>query len=327
MSIAATANAYDGPLSFLIHLSCRFNREGDLLITCGKDSIVNLWWVDNGERAGTFDGHNGAVWTVHVNHDSTRLLTGSGDASAGLWDMQTGEELYRFKFNEPCRAVRFSVGEQLAAMSTDPFMQSVSAIRLIRIADDPDEQTSEEIRTMTGPRGRITRLHWTDANRTLLSSSEDGCIRRWDVETGKVLEENQLHDKVIQDMQMSVDGTHFVTASADRSAKLVDTQTLEVLKIYKSQVPVNSAAISPIFDHILIGGGQEAAAVTTTANQAGHFEARFFHKIFEEEFANVRGHFGPINAVAFSPDGTSFASGGEEGYVRLHHLDADYFTG
>lgn len=31
-------------------------------------------------------------------------------------------------------------------------------------------------------------------------------------------------------------------------------------------------------------------------------------------------------AVAFSPDGTSFVTGAEEGNVRLHHFDADYFT-
>lgn len=288
---------------------------------------MNLWWADNGERAGTFNGHNGAVWTTHTDYESTRLLTGSGDSTAGLWDLETGEELFRFKFNEPCRAVRFAVGDRLAAVSTDPFMQSISAIRIFNIAENIEEQTDEQIRTMTGPRGRITRLHWTDCNRTLISSSEDGCVRRWDVETGKMLQEEQIHEKNIQDVQMSSDGTHFVTASSDRTAKLVDTQTLQTLKTYKSQVPVNSAAISPIFDHVLIGGGQEAASVTTTANRAGHFEARFFNKIFEDEFANVRGHFGPINAVAFSPDGTTFASGGEEGYVRLHHLDADYFTG
>lgn len=49
-------------------------------------------------------------------------------------------------------------------------------------------------------------------------------VRRWDVETGKVLAEAQLHEKQVMDMQMSVDGTHFITASADRTAKLVDTQ-------------------------------------------------------------------------------------------------------
>ena len=241
--------------------------------------------------------------------------------------MTNGDELFKFQFNEPTRAVKFSIGERQAALSTDPFMNSVSAIRIVNLAEDIEDQSDEVVRSLTGPRGRITRLHWTDLNRNLLSASEDGFVRRWDVETGKLLHEVQLHEKTIQDMQMSQDGTHFVTASVDRTAKLVDTNSFEVLKTYSSQVPVNSAAISPIFDHVLIGGGQDAASVTTTAGRAGHFEARFFQKIYEDEFANVRGHFGPINAVAFSPDGTTFASGGEEGYVRLHQLDADYFTG
>jgi hypothetical protein len=72
---------------------------------------------------------------------------------------------------------------------------------------------------------------------------------------------------------------------------------------------------------------QDAAAVTMTAAKAGYFEARFFHKVFCEEFANARGHFSPINSVAFSPDGTSFVTGAEEGNVRLHHFDADYVSG
>ena len=138
--------------------------------------------------------------------------------------MQDGRELFRFGFNEPARAARFSVGERLAAISTDPFMNSVSAIRLFDIAADPEEQTANEVLNLTGPRGRITRLHWTDNNRMLLSSSEDGMVRRWDVEAGKCVAEAQLHDKQISDMQMSVDGTHFITASTDRTSKLVDSQ-------------------------------------------------------------------------------------------------------
>ncbi len=37
------------------------------------------------------------------------------------------------------------------------------------------------------------------------------------------------------------------------------------------------------------------------------------------------GHFGPVNALTFSPDGKGFASGGEDGYVRLHHFDQSYY--
>ncbi|GKD04071.1 eukaryotic translation initiation factor 3 subunit I-like protein, partial [Tanacetum coccineum] len=47
--------------------------------------------------------------------------------------------------------------------------------------------------------------------------------------------------------------------------------------------------------------------------------------ILQEEIGGVKGHFGPINALAFNPDGRSFSSGGEDGYVRLHHFDPDYF--
>ena len=87
---------------------------------------------------------------------------------------------------------------------------------------------------------------------------------------------------------------------------------------------MNSAAISPLYDHVVIGGGQEAMEVTTTSSEAGKFESRFFHLVFEEEFARIKGHFGPIQSLAFHPDGKSYASGGEDGYVRVQTFDESY---
>lgn len=52
----------------------------------------------------------------------------------------------------------------------------------VDIAADPAEQSDEVVRFITGPRGRISRLEWLDDNRVLLSASEDGFVRRWDVE-------------------------------------------------------------------------------------------------------------------------------------------------
>jgi WD40 repeat protein len=41
-----------------------FNAEGDLLFSASKDKIVNAWYTSNGERVGTYNGHNGSVWSV-----------------------------------------------------------------------------------------------------------------------------------------------------------------------------------------------------------------------------------------------------------------------
>ena len=67
-------------------------------------------------------------------------------------------------------------------------------------------------------------------------------------------------------------------------------------------------------------------SVTTTAGRQGRFETQFFHLAYEEEFGRVKGHFGPINTLCMSPTGRSFASGGEEGFMRINHLPENYFT-
>ena len=45
----------------------KYNQEGDLLFSCSKDLVINVWFSDNGERLGTYDGHNGTVWTLDVD--------------------------------------------------------------------------------------------------------------------------------------------------------------------------------------------------------------------------------------------------------------------
>lgn len=87
---------------------------------------------------------------------------------------------------------------------------------------------------------------------------------------------------------------------------------------------MNSAAISPSRDHIILGGGEEALFVTQTAATSGQFEAKLYHMVYEEEFARFKGHFGPINSIAFNNTGTIVVSGSEDGYVRIQELDKEY---
>ena len=56
-------------------------------------------------------------------------------------------------------------------------------------------------------------------------------------------------------------------ANSRVTLQLYDARTLKLLKTYKSDRPLNAAAVSPIYNHVVVGGGQEAKDVTTTANR------------------------------------------------------------
>ena len=134
----------------------------------------------------------------------------------------------------------------------------------------------------------------------------------------------QAHDGAVTALSFNAEKSLLVSASKDRTVKLWDARSWELLRTYQADAPMNGAAISPLREHVLAGGGQEAMGVTTSGADEGKFESRVFHMVFGQELARVKGHFGPINSLAFCPDGRSYATGGEDGYVRLHPLDEAY---
>lgn len=202
-----------------------------------------------------------------------------------------------------------------------------------------------------GKRVNPTAIHWTSLNEDLLVAFDNGQIRLYDPESGDIKEEFTAHEKKINRLRFNRQKTLFITSSADFTSKLYDAVNFKHLKTYRTDRPVNDAVISETKDHILLGGGQEAMSVTTTSGKVGKFETRFFHLVYEEEFGCVKGHFGPINArtctislflgfrlsfpfltffsmwsptVDINPNGRNYASGAEDGYVRLHQFDQDY---
>ena len=53
---------------------------------------------------------------------------------------------------------------------------------------------------------------------------------------------------------------------------------------------------------------------------------KLFNIIYNDVLATIKGHFGTVHSVAFHPDGHSFASGAEDGYVHYHRMLPEYFT-
>ena len=70
------------------------------------------------------------------------------------------------------------------------------------------------------------------------------------IQTGEKMKEVKPHGDKINDLQKSNDEMMFITASRDNYSRLFDTETMQTLKEYKTERPVNSASMSPIRDQV-----------------------------------------------------------------------------
>lgn len=311
----------------------RYNRDGDLLFSSAKDHYPNVWYSINGERLGTFgnkldrDGnsHSGAVWCLDVDWQTKNMVSGAADNSIRLWDVCTGRMLNRIDTKSAVRTCQFAFSGNLVAFSTDKQMGHPCIINVVDVRDFNTDKPVMQLPIPTaGP--KVTSMVWGNLDEQVVTGHDNGDIVQWDIKTQAKVKIVSDHAKSVSDLQLNHDRTMLISASKDTTSKLFDLDTLDCLKTYKTERPVNSASISPKFDHVVLGGGQEAMDVTTTSTRIGKFDARFFHLIFEEEFGRVKGHFGPINTVQFQPDGLGYASGGEDGYIRLQTFDPTYFN-
>lgn len=123
----------------------------------------------------------------------------------------------------------------------------------------------------------------------ILLTLADGTVLIIDPEDKNGAEfEEKIHTAQINRISFNKEKTLLFTASADCLAKMVDLETLRVLKTYTTDRPVNSIVAHPTKDHVLLGGGQDAMSVTTTAGRVGKFECRFFEAVYNYEFGRVK---------------------------------------
>jgi len=301
----------------------KYNREGDLIFTTSKHPSFAVWYTENGERLGTYEGHTGAVWTVDVDRHTERIITGSGDNACKLWSASAGKCISTWQHKAPVRSVCFDgLLDKRIVTVTDQVLGFKPTILIW----DTMQNTSKPVMEITGKNdAKILQALWCPLKEHILTANEDGTIRVFDIKTGEQTHQISDHTKSVMHISMSRDSFFFITASKDGTSRLYDAKSFKLLKTYTTGRPINAADMSPIKEEVLVGGGQSAESVTTTRVDNTQFKVRFFHMIYEEELGSLQGHFGPVNVLSYSPDGTGFASGGEDGYVRLHHFDPQYF--
>ncbi len=92
--------------------------EGDVsyLLSCSKDGNILLRNGQTGDWVGTFKGHKGAIYTARSNEPFDRIISGSADFTANVWDTQTGQVIHQFYHGHVVRGL--SWGNQNGCFAT-----------------------------------------------------------------------------------------------------------------------------------------------------------------------------------------------------------------
>jgi len=245
---------------------------------------------ETGDWIGTFVGHKGAVWSAHLNSPALQAVTGSADYTAKVWNALTGDELHSFQHTRIVKSVHFS--------PDDKRILTGGQDKILRIFDL--DKTDAEPISLEGHSQSIKVALWLPDGNLLISGGGDG-LRLWDIRTkGQVQELNGKSS--ITSIEVSLDGKHITTTSG-KDVTFWDSKSFVVDKSYSLGIDLNSASLSPDGSTFVTGGID--------------FWARVYEFSSAKELEVLKGHHGPIHCIRFTPDGGMFASGSEDGTIRL----------
>ena len=199
----------------------KYNREGDLLFSSSKDKTPNVWFSLNGERLGTYNGHNGAVWCIDIDWQTINFMSGSADATCKIWDARTAQVKHNFQCANAVRSCGFSYSGNLVMYTTDSTLKENCYI-IVRDLRTPDEAIKQF--DITGMKyAKITSSIWGTLEDTIITGHEGGEVMMWDMrkKTNESLMRIRPHNKQVMDLQKDRESTCFISASKDFTAKVV----------------------------------------------------------------------------------------------------------
>ena len=114
------------------------------------------------------------------------------------------------------------------------------------------------------------------------------------------------HQGEVNSASFSPDGTHVVTASSDKTARVWDLRGEQptFIALEGHQGEVNSASFSPDGTHVVTASSDKTARVWDLRGERPTFVA-------------LEGHQGEVNSAAFSPDGTRVVTASSDGAARV----------
>lgn len=265
---------------------------GDLYGRLPRKGLKGVW-----EQA-TFGDKRHVLTTSAVNHDGTLVLSGCGDGTLLLWDVQTRQLLRTFRgHSEVVGEVCFSPdGRHVLSASHDKTM------RLWEV------ETGRCVRTFAEHTKLVGAVCFSPDGRWALST-DDKALRLWEVKTGRLLRTFEGHTTFVDAAGMTPDGNYAVSGSRDATLKLWELKTGRCARTFRGHTDaVTSLGVSPDGRYVLSGGEDNTLRLweLETGDCVRTFES-LCHRVW---------------GVSLSHDGRFALSGSFEGTLELWDVES-----
>ena len=171
---------------------------GNTIAVVSSSNSILLLDAITGRQMSALSGHTSCIWDLAFSVDGALLVSGSGDYTAKLWDIQTGGIIKSFQH------------------STDIFAASISPDGTTVFTGTWDGKVhlwdvwTEEYQSVRVHEKRVTAIRFSPINsQHLISSSFDGTVKQWDMD-GSVIEIFHHEEDKVWDVAYVPDGTCFV---------------------------------------------------------------------------------------------------------------------
>ena len=198
----------------------------------------------------TLKGHSRPVTSVAISTDGKRIVTGSRDNTARIWDAETGKELRKLEGHSgPVYSVAISTDGKRIVTGSDDNMARIW-----------EAETGKELKKLEGHSSPVYSVAISTDGKRIVTGSLDKTARIWEAETGKELRKLEGHSGPVLSVAISTDGKHIVTGSLDKTARIWDAETgKELSKLEGHGRPVTSVAISTDGKRIVTGSNDKTA--------------------------------------------------------------------